>query len=293
MGLGPNSIDLTTLANVKTRAEVTSTSDDPEIQSAITGFSTWLTNWTGRATLNSTVTLSEIYNGNGNQRLALRSYPIQSVSSVNVSGMQVPVSSGYQNWGVFIDQSGKFLCLRSGQGGASVYPAVANYGWWQARGAPTFVIGIGNVSVTYTAGYPAVNVTNEIDTIAAQTLTLQESPWVADNGVVYYPSLTPLTKVASGPSAGQYSVSDGLYVFNAADNAQQVAVSYQINQAPFDLEYAVRCIVALNYKRKGWQDQESRGINSGGSSATTRYRGWDFPPEYWNIFQMYKRTSII
>ena len=194
---------------------------------------------------------------------------------------------------MFIDQSQKFICLRGGQGGASVFPAVNNYGWWQARGGPVFQRGTGNIAVTYTAGYPAVNVTNEIDTIVDQTITLQQSPWVADRGVLYYPSLAPLANVASSPAQGQYAVSNGLYVFNTADNAAEAAVSYSINQAPFDLEYAVRCIVAINYKRKGWQDQKSRAMNSGGTTATTAYMSWTWPPEYEAVLQTYKRTSII
>ncbi len=47
-----------------------------------------------------------------------------------------------------------------------------------------------------------------------------------DNGVVYLATGFPLTKVATTPDAGEYSVSAGVYSFNAADTAKAVLVSY-------------------------------------------------------------------
>jgi len=47
-------------------------------------------------------------------------------------------------------------------------------------------------------------------------------------GVVYYPSLAPLTEVDTDPQRGQYTVdtSTGMYTFNEADAGRVVAVSY-------------------------------------------------------------------
>ncbi len=47
-----------------------------------------------------------------------------------------------------------------------------------------------------------------------------------DCGVVYAATGLPLTKAASAPSAGQYSVASGVYTFNAADAGKAVLVSY-------------------------------------------------------------------
>lgn len=47
-----------------------------------------------------------------------------------------------------------------------------------------------------------------------------------DNGAVYLSTGLPLTKVASSPGAGQYSVASGVYSFNAADAGKAVLVSY-------------------------------------------------------------------
>jgi hypothetical protein len=207
-----STVDLTTVDAVKNRAEIASDSDDVEIQSAVTGFSQWLLNWSGQASLNSIATLDEIYNGNGNNRLMLRSGPIRSLIAVTQSGLAIPLSTGPLSLGAYVGQSKRYIGIRNGGGG------VLSYRFGSSSRGPVFQRGEGNIEVQYTAGYPDV---------------------------------------------------------------------------PSDLEYGVRCIVALNYKRKGWQDQRSRTTSAKESMATTSYQSWDFPREYWNIFLMYKREAII
>ncbi|MFZ1961441.1 MAG: hypothetical protein WAU63_09365 [Methylovirgula sp.] len=70
----------------------------------------------------------------------------------------------------------------------------------------------------------------EAGTVAASTPyivnVVNAANFVADAGVLYAASGLPLTKVASSPSAGQYSVADGVYTFNAADAGKAVLVTY-------------------------------------------------------------------
>lgn len=289
-----NAIDLTMLAAVKNRAEVKSTTDDNEIAAAITGFSQWLLNRSGKSTLNSVASLDEVYDGNGNSRIFLRSSPILTLGTVTINGVAVPLSPSWNQWGAYVEQSKKSIGLRGGIGNFSTFPYPTSLlsPWARGKG-PVFIIGQGNVEIVYTAGYDPVSIVNEIDVITSQTIQLQQAVWVSDDGVKRYPSLTPMTLVASAPDPGEYAVSAGLYTFNVADEGLQVAVSYVGNQAPYDLEYAVRCVVAINYKRKGWQDQESRSTSMQGSSATTRYRNWDWPPEYESVFDYYCRQTFI
>lgn len=213
-------IDLTTLDAVKVRAEVQTSNpkEDGEIQDAITGFSTWLTNWCGVASLNSTVDLDEFYNGNGNTLLFLRTPPVNSIASVTMNGVAVPISAGTGSWGVAIHQSKKAIIMRGGVGNFSTFPYPTPYASIGRRSGPRFFLGESNVEVAYNGG-PAV--------------------------------------------------------------------------VPFDLEYAVRCVVAINHKRKAWQDQSSRGVNTAGASSTTGYRGWAWPPEYQKVFEDYQRKAII
>jgi hypothetical protein len=62
---------------------------------------------------------------------------------------------------------------------------------------------------------------------SAYTITVANSvAWQDDYGVVYAASGLPLTKVASSPSAGQYSVASGVYTFNSGDASKAVLISY-------------------------------------------------------------------
>ena len=214
-----SSLDLTDLDAVKRRAEVTSTVDDEEIQDAITGFSQHILNFCGMASLNSVVSLDETYNGNGNQVLAMRSFPVVNLSAVVMNGVSLPLSAAWNQWGVYIHQSKKFIAMRGGIGAFSTFPYPSSYiSPYRYGKGPVFMIGQGNIEVVYSAGYSGV---------------------------------------------------------------------------PYDLEYAVRCVVALNYKRKAWQDQASRSTSVQGASMTTAYRNWNWPSEYENIFQFYQRKAII
>lgn len=51
--------------------------------------------------------------------------------------------------------------------------------------------------------------------------------FVADMGVIFAATGVQLTRVASAPTAGQYSVSAGVYTFAAADAGKSVALSYE------------------------------------------------------------------
>ncbi len=53
----------------------------------------------------------------------------------------------------------------------------------------------------------------------------------ADLGVVYAASGLALTKVASAPAVGQYSVSAGVYTFSSGDAGKAILVSYSYLQA--------------------------------------------------------------
>jgi len=50
--------------------------------------------------------------------------------------------------------------------------------------------------------------------------------FVDDEGVLYAATGLPLTKVASAPGVGQYSIAAGVYTFNSADAGKAVLASY-------------------------------------------------------------------
>lgn len=62
---------------------------------------------------------------------------------------------------------------------------------------------------------------------------------------------------------------------------------------PTDLEMASRKMVALYFGRKQTRDIASKGLAAGGTTASTRYRDWDAPPEVCKVVDYYSRTAII
>lgn len=55
--------------------------------------------------------------------------------------------------------------------------------------------------------------------------------WAEDLGVKFASSGLPLTKVASAPSTGEYSVTAGVYTFAAADTLLSVVIDYKYTSA--------------------------------------------------------------
>ncbi len=78
--------------------------------------------------------------------------------------------------------------------------------------------------------------TGEIKTAFQESGTIPASPyqvtaansatWTLDLGVSYAATGLPLTRVASAPTTGQYSVAAGVYTFAAADTTLGVKISY-------------------------------------------------------------------
>jgi hypothetical protein len=72
------------------------------------------------------------------------------------------------------------------------------------------------------------------------TVTVANSAtFVADEGVAYAATCLPLTKVASSPTAGQYSVAAGVYTFNSADAGKAVLSTYTYTIASAGQKIAV------------------------------------------------------
>ncbi len=88
------------------------------------------------------------------------------------------------------------------------------------------------VGGTLTSGTSGkLQVTNETGTIPAvsgpYTVTVANSAnFLQDGGVLFAATGVQLTRVASGPTTGQYSVSAGVYTFAAADTLLGVLISY-------------------------------------------------------------------
>jgi hypothetical protein len=64
-----------------------------------------------------------------------------------------------------------------------------------------------------------------------QVTVANSATWVEDLGVVNLTSGKIMTRVASSPATGQYSVAAGIYTFAAADTTNNVQISYTFSTA--------------------------------------------------------------
>lgn len=297
-----SNIDLTTVEKIRSWMPAPSGKPSPDLlaqqnsilQDAITAASLDFLRRTGRGPQNmgvpdqspfcEAVEYSETYNGSGTDTQFLRNWPILSVSSLVVNGAAILPSPGFPQPGYTIGGSGKFLTL---SGGAQGMPYARNCNGWK------FPNGTQNVAVTYTAGFPAQPVTNELQTIPASPGPYTVTPahaWLADVSVAFFSSGTPLTPVQIAPAAGQYFINNGVYVFNAADAGKQILLSYSATGTPPDIELAVRKMVYLVYLRRSWEGLRSLAKPE---SGTTSYTTWEIDPSVQQVIDNYARKAIV
>ena len=83
-------------------------------------------------------------------------------------------------------------------------------------------------SVTPTVGQDmwSYNEAGTVPTTPYQITVAQSATWSADLGVKLASTGNPLTRVASAPATGQYSVAAGVYTFAAADTTKAMLISY-------------------------------------------------------------------
>lgn len=145
----PSIVDMCSLAQAKDwlGIDASNTDDDSIIQSLITSFSQFILNKTGIASFNSVQNYTETYDGNGYIRLFLRNRPVTNVSSVTVGSYAIPQSTSVTTPGWFIEHSARSIAFRSTPN--DLMPPQSIYPYY-------FTPGIGNVLISYSAGYSRV-----------------------------------------------------------------------------------------------------------------------------------------
>lgn len=112
---------------------------------------------------------------------------------------------------------------------------------------------------------------------------------LSDEGVKFFSSGNPLTPVLISPAQGQYFlVTEGVYLFNAADAGQEVLISYTSAGTPADIVLAVIQLVSLNYKRRDWIGQRSVAMKDVGSTSYTLA----LDPSITQVISNYTRTAV-
>lgn len=136
-----------------------------------------------------------------------------------------------------------------------------------------FGIGFGNISISYDAGTHVAGESATVPSGGPFTVTALSSlgTFSSDIGVTKASDGTVFTKVASGPTAGQYSVdASGIYTFAAADANLAVLLSYAY--LPRTVEDCVVEMVSYKMDRRSRLDQVS--ANMGGQSVSFSREKW-------------------
>lgn len=266
--VGPG--ELTTLQAVKAWLGLTvslTPAQTNQIQRLIRSASIFLLNQMGRASFSPT-TLTEVYDGGGNPFMVPRQWPIVGIISIETGGVTIT------DLAIGNPRANGYYLEPPPPGGAA--QRINLYGHY-------FPIGRGNVTLTYRVGY-VTSAAMTVPSFAPYTLTTPEL-WAEDEGVTLADG-TALTKVSAAPMAGQYSVSGGVYTFNAAQVGALVVISYAY--IPADIVQAATELVGERFKAK-----DRIGVNSqslAGKESITYYQRSDMSSWMKSAIQPYKRV---
>jgi hypothetical protein len=273
---------LTDLSTYKRTYSLYTTNSDQKLSLLIADQSQAFLDETGRTTFDL-ATYTETRDGLGNDTMQLSYFPVQSFTSLVKNGVTIPLSTGWNKWGYQWDSLGKVTLICDSFNCSNV----------------TF--NRKNVVATYTAGYPTLTVTNELQTVPnslppgpAGTITtwpplytifVALPNWLSDGGVSYFGGAV-LTPVTAPPTIGQYYVlGGGGYLFAAADGGKQVTMNYTASGYPVDLVGAVTRMVSLRYKQQDHEDLKQ--VKSG--EQTTTFSKEAYPADVVRIIKKYKK----
>jgi len=264
--------DLTNLVSVKAWVNsVQSTSDDAVLQWLITATSRQIIRELGRTPFVSHNV--ETRDGNGNERIMFKKYPVSVVNAVNIRGAYpgfipslvplapnvIPPSDGLSAGYMFDDQ---FLTLV-----------------WYA-----FPIGKANIVLDYVSGlYDEVF---EQTNINGSAYTVSYAATFLRNQGVSYMDGSPLQLVDANPGVGQYTVqpgwiqspvtvNGGIYTFSAGDLGQDVVIHYRYGSIAEDLQQIANEAVGLLYSNKKHIGQIQNSIGG----QRTVFLNQSLPPE--------------
>ena len=269
--------NLTSLANAKAWAGVTTTSDDALLTRLIGSASRFILSYLQRPTLFQFV-FTDVYDGVGNKVQILRHWPVLSIASLIIGMQTIPAApsppTGYgcgyvlDPWDGFPPGKPQALTLRSHE----------------------YCRGFSNVSVTYTAGFV---IQNEAQTVPGSvyqvTPNAPNGSFAVDQGVTYA-SGTALIAVASAPATGQYvapTATNGYYQFAAGDANTAVLLSY--SYIPADIEDACITMVAERYNYKNRIGYISKSL---GGQETVSFSQKDMPDFIRTALQPYRRVIL-
>lgn len=271
--------DLTTLAAVKAWLAIpdAQTANDALLQSLLSAASRFLINYLSRGNLLS-ATYTDRFDGSGwgQRSLLLPRWPVTSVTSLSIGltaiAAAVPMAPGGQPPNGYLLEAWDGIPAGKMQA-ISLYNA-------------SFPSGLQNIAVTYVAGYLATDAGVIPSTPFQITAQQAYGAFAADGGVVRVSNGQAFTKVGSGPTAGQYSVSaTGVYLFAAADVGAAVLISY--SYIPLDVAQACSQMVGEQYSYRSRIGMISKTL---GGQETITFSQKNLTPDIMLMLSNYKNV---
>lgn len=264
---------LTTLSRAKAWLSVSSSSEDALLSRLISEVSRFILSYLERPTLFQYI-FSDWHDGLGQESQTLRHWPVRSVALVQADGVTIPPAVNGHSSGFFLEE---WDGLPPGRP-----QSVHLRGYHFPRGPF-------NVNILYTAGYGIADEAHSVPEDAPYTLTVDapHGHFAIDQGVRYAGGLS-LVNTAGAPAAGQYSVTDGVYTFNASDAEENVLISY--SYIPADVEHACLELVGERYRYRGRIGETSKSL---GGAETASFSQKDMPEFIRLLLQPYKRAILV
>lgn len=267
--------NLTTLDVVKSWLSIDKTNQDGLLNRLITACSGFVLGYMQRDNGVEWQEITDVYDGNGNNSMLLRQFPVTDVVSISLGNGQTvtaqatgnPPSNGY---------------MLESMASTTTQQRLTLVGYVFPRGRS-------NISITYHAGYL---VSGEAQTIPAAAPFVLEPlrSWMSDEGVKVAATGAAMTKVDASPAAGQYAVdANGAYSFAAADAATPILMSY--SYCPDDIVQAVVELIGERYKTASRIGEVSHVMTGQGTSMTTAFSQKDMNDTIKALLRPYRKVT--
>lgn len=228
--------DLTTLAAVKAWLGLPAAAgpNDATLSSLVTAASRTI-----YAALGRTGLLPQSYTETldlETRRVYLRQWPALQVISVLWRGIAIPLDANPD-----LDASMGYALQPADPAPPGRPQAIDLFGPFHRPGRQCLV-------VAYRAGYAIQGETQAIPTTAPYQIAALApyGPWASDLGVAYWATGAALSPVSFAPGAGQYTATNGVYGFSAADAGAAVTIGY--GYVPQDVAQAATELAAERFR---------------------------------------------
>ncbi|QBR70664.1 hypothetical protein CU048_04540 [Beijerinckiaceae bacterium] len=272
-----SSYDLVSLADLKAWLEIAGSDDDVLLARLITQISRTILNVLDRPAIQPTA-FTETHDGGNDISILLRQWPVFEISKCIVNGIEVPPSPP----------------LAAGTNAQCGYvldpPDAAPPGTVQRLSLRhrLFTRGVQNVMISYVAGYAIRNESVVVPVTPPYSVSVQApyGDWASDVGVTSSSGVA-FVAATTNPTAGCYTVLDGVYTFSPEDTGATMILSY--GYVPADLASCCMEWAAERYAYRSRIGQQSKSL---GGQETMAFIVKDIPDFVEAALTPYRRVVM-